>query len=191
MRLSEWIQLDLAEVNAILDQVTDADAGTLVQAVLAAPRVYVNGLGRSGFLMRMFAMRMVQIGLQAYVVGDATTPAIEAGDLLLALSGSGRTETVVRMALKAKGFGARVLAITSSADTPLAELADLVVVVPSGSIKADITTPTRLPLANALEQAMAIYLDCVGAMLAEQRGPEQRCLDAPPRQPGMIPPFVR
>ena len=74
------------------------------------------------------------------------------------------------MARKAKYFGARVLAITSSADTPLAELADLVVVVPSGSIKTDITTPTRLPLANALEQAMAIYLDCIGAMLAEQRG---------------------
>ena len=176
MRLSEWIQLDLAEVNAILAQVTDADAGTLVQAVLEARRVYVIGLGRSGFLMRMFAMRMMQIGLQAHVVGDATTPAIEAGDLLLALSGSGRTESVLRMARKAKDFGARVLAITSSADTPLAELADLVVVVPSGSIKTDITTPTGLPLANALEQAMAIYLDCIGAMLAEQRGQNNAAL---------------
>jgi 6-phospho-3-hexuloisomerase len=170
MRLSAWIQLDLAEVDAILAQVTDEDADTLVLAVLEARRVYVMGLGRSGFLMRMFAMRMMQIGLQAHVVGDATTPAVETGDLLLALSGSGRTETVVSMARKAKYFGARVLAITSSAETPLAELADLVVVVPSGSIKTDITTPTRLPLANALEQAMAIYLDCVGAMLAEQRG---------------------
>jgi len=170
MRLSEWIQLDLAEVNAILAQLSEAEAAALVQAILDARRVYVMGLGRSGFLLRMFAMRLMQIGLPAHVVGDATTPAIETGDLLIALSGSGRTESVLLMARKAKYYGARVLAITSSAATPLAEMADLVVIVPSGSIKTDITTPTRLPLANALEQAMAVYLDCIGAMLAELRG---------------------
>lgn len=170
MRLSEWIQLDLAEVNAILAQLSEAEAAALVQAILDARRVYVMGLGRSGFLLRMFAMRLMQIGLQAHVVGEATTPAIEIGDLLIALSGSGRTESVLLMARKAKYYGARVGAITSGAATPLAEMADLVVIVPSGSIKTDITTPTRLPLANALEQAMAVYLDCIGAMLAEQRG---------------------
>ena len=170
MRLSEWIQLDLAEVNAILAQLSEAEAAALVQAILDARRVYVMGLGRSGFLLRMFAMRLMQIGLQAHVVGGATTPAVETGDLLIALSGSGRTESVLLMARKAKYFGARVLAITSGAATPLAEMADLVVIVPSGSVKTDVTTPTRLPLANAIEQAMAIYLDCIGAMLAEQRG---------------------
>lgn len=170
MRLSEWIQLDLAEVNAILDQLSEAEAAALVQAILDARRVYVMGLGRSGFLLRMFAMRLMQIGLPAHVVGDATTPAVETGDLLIALSGSGRTESVLLMARKAKYYGARVLAITSSAATPLAEMADIVVIVPSGSVKTDVTTPTRLPLANALEQAMAIYLDCIGAMLAAQRG---------------------
>ncbi len=170
MRLSEWIQLDLAEVNAILAHLSEAEAAALVQAILDARRVYVMGLGRSGFLLRMFAMRLMQIGLQAHVVGDATTPAVETGDLLIALSGSGRTESVLLMARKAKYFGARVLAITSGAATPLAEMADLVVIVPSGSVKTDVTIPTRLPLANALEQAMAIYLDCIGAMLAEQRG---------------------
>ena len=127
-------------------------------------------------MLRMFAIRLMQIGLEAHVVGDATTPAIAAGDLLVALSGSGRTETVVNLARKAGSFGARVLAITSSPTTPLAELADVVVVVPAGSVKSDLATPTRLPLANALEQAMAIYLDCVGAMLAEQCGQDNPAL---------------
>jgi 6-phospho-3-hexuloisomerase len=44
----------------------------------------------------------MQIGLDAHVVGDATTPSIGTGDLLIALSGSGRTETVVNMARKLK-----------------------------------------------------------------------------------------
>ncbi len=176
MRLSEWIQLDLAEVNAILAQLREAEAAALTQAILDAHRVYVMGLGRSGFLLRMFALRLMQLGLAAHVVGDATTPPIASGDLLIALSGSGRTESVLLMARKAKYFGARVLAITSHPATPLAEMADLAVIVPSGSVKTDVTTPTRLPLANALEQAMAIYLDCIGAMLAEQRGENNAAL---------------
>lgn len=176
MQLSEWIEHDLAEVNTILVAMTDAGAGALVGAILDARRVFVLGLGRSGFILRMFAMRLMQVGLEAHVVGDATTPAIGAGDLLIALSGSGRTETVVNLARKAHGYGARVLAITSGATTPLAELADVVVIAPAASVKTDPLTPTRLPLANALEQAMAIYLDCVGAMLAEARGQDNVAL---------------
>lgn len=174
--LSEWICHDMEEVTAILDRVDDAGADAMVEAILGAERVFVVALGRSGMLARMFAMRLMQIGLAAHVVGDVTTPAIEAGDLLVAISGSGRTETVVAMARKAKDFGAAVLAITSNAATPLAELAGVTVILPAGSVKSDVSTPTRLPLANALEQAMTIYLDCVGAMLAERRGQDNAAM---------------
>lgn len=176
MRLSEWIRCDLDEVIDILAGVSDERAEEMATAILEARRVYVLGLGRSGLMLRMFAMRLMQIGLHAHVVGDATTPAIETSDLLIALSGSGRTEAVVAMTRKAKGYGARVLAITSSRATPLAELADMTVIVPAGSVKTDVATPTRLPLANALEQAMAIYLDCVGAMLAERCGQDNAAM---------------
>jgi len=168
--LSTWIRHDLDEVTAILARVDDASADELVVAILRARRVFVVGLGRSGLLLRMFAMRLMQIGLHAHVVGDVTTPAITPGDLLIALSGSGRTETVVALARKAKGFGAQVLAITTSPAAPLAALADMTVILPAASVKTDVATPTRLPLANALEQAMAIYLDCIGAMVAARCG---------------------
>ena len=174
--LSEWIRHDLGEVTAILDRVDEAGAAAMVDAILSAERVFVVALGRSGMLARMFAMRLMQIGLTAHVVGDVTTPAIAPGDLLVAISGSGRTETVVAMARKATGFGAGVLAMTSSAATPLAEIADVAVILPAGSVKSDVATPTRLPLANALEQAMAIYLDCVGAMLAERCGQDNAAM---------------
>ncbi|GIK74202.1 MAG: 3-hexulose-6-phosphate isomerase [Chloroflexota bacterium] len=176
MRLSEWIHDDLKEVQAILALVSDESAEEMVRAILAAQRVYVLGLGRSGLILRMFAMRLMQIGLNAHVVGDATTPAIGKGDLLLTLSGSGRTETVVAMARKAKSYGAQVLAITSNPATPLAELADMTLIAPARSVKIDVTAPTRLPLANALEQAMAIVLDCIGAMLAERCGQDNAAM---------------
>lgn len=176
MRLSEWIRHDLDEVTAILDCIADESADTLLGALLDAQRIFVVALGRSGLLARMFAMRLAQIGLAVHVVGDVTTPAIAAGDLLIAISGSGRTETVVAMARKARDFGADVLAITSNAATPLARLADTAIILPAGSVKTDVATPTRLPLANALEQAVAIYLDCVGAMLAERCGADNAAM---------------
>ncbi len=178
LRLSDWIRLDLEEVTAILPRLDDDQAEMLVAAIMDAPRVFVLGLGRSGLLLRMFAMRLMQIGLTAHIVGDATTPAIAPGDLLIALSGSGRTESVLTLTRKARGFGARVAAITSSPATPLAALADLAIIIPAGSVKSDVTTPTRLPLANALEQAMAIYLDCVGAMLVACNGQDNAAMMA-------------
>lgn len=176
MRLAEWIRHELEEVNVILAQIDDVSAEAMVASILDARRVFVVALGRSGLILRMFAMRLMQIGLEVYVVGDVTTPAIVAGDLLIALSGSGRTETVVNLARKAKACGAQVLAITSSQATPLAALADVTVITPAGSVKTEIATPTRLPLANALEQAMAIYLDCIGAMLAARCGQDNTAM---------------
>jgi 6-phospho-3-hexuloisomerase len=176
MRLSEWVHLDLEEVTAILPKVDDHQADTLVQAILAAPRVYVLGQGRSGLILRMFAMRLMQLGLQAHVVGDPTAPAIGPGDLLVVLSGSGRTETVLLLAGKAQGFGARVAAITAGAENPLARLADSVLIVPAGSVKTDVTVPTRLPLADALEQAMVVVLTCIGARLAEELGADNTAM---------------
>lgn len=176
--LSVWLQDDLAEVTAILAAISDDSADAMVAAILAAPRVYVMGLGRSGLIGRMFAMRLMQIGLTAHVVGAVTTPAIGPGDLLVALSGSGRTATVVNLAQQARGYGAQVLAVTADAGAPLAQLADLAIILPAVSGKADATAPTHLPLANALEQALAIFLDCVGAMLAEQRRQDNRAMMA-------------
>ncbi|BAL98731.1 MAG: 6-phospho-3-hexuloisomerase [Caldilinea sp.] len=181
MQFSEWMQCVLSETTAALEGVQEGDAEKAVAMILSAPRVFVLGLGRSGLILRMFAMRLMQIGLRAYVVGDATTPAIGAGDLLIVLSGSGRTETVLLLARKAKDYGARVLAITGRSEAPLAQLADMRLVLPVSSPKAaspegDRAAYSRLPLADAFEQAASICLICIGAMLAAQCGQDNAAM---------------
>jgi len=181
MQFPEWMQCVLNETTAALEGVQEGDAEKAVAMILSAPRVFVLGLGRSGLILRMFAMRLMQIGLRAYVVGDATTPAIGAGDLLIVLSGSGRTETVLLLARKAKGYGAHVLAITGSSEAPLAQLADMGLVLPAPSPKAvssegDLAAYSRLPLADAFEQAASICLICIGAMLAAQCGQDNAAM---------------
>ncbi|HSP51806.1 MAG TPA: SIS domain-containing protein, partial [Cryobacterium sp.] len=80
-------------------------------ALRAARRVFVLGAGRSGLALRMTARRLMHLGLDVHVVGEVTTPAIAAGDVLLVASGSGATAAVVRAAETGSASGARVIAI--------------------------------------------------------------------------------
>ncbi|HKP05968.1 MAG TPA: 6-phospho-3-hexuloisomerase, partial [Microbacterium sp.] len=61
----------------------------LAGLILSADRVFVGAAGRSGIALRMTAMRLMHLGLDVHLLGDVTTPAIGAGDVLLTASGSG------------------------------------------------------------------------------------------------------
>ncbi len=77
-----------------------------------------------------FAMRLMHLGFRSYVLGETITPSVGDGDLVVAISGSGTTTMVVAAAEAAKKMRAKVVAITSYRDSPLANYADLVVQVP-------------------------------------------------------------
>lgn len=170
MQLRDWFQSNLNELKNMLDEVSPVDNAHLGETILPAERIFVVGQGRTGLVMKMFAMRLMQIGLDAYIVGETLTPAIRPGDLLIAASGSGETPSVVRAAQKAKEIGVHVAVITSWANSSLAKLADHLTIIPGESIKLSAQINTKLPLANALEQTALIFLDCVVAWLATQRG---------------------
>jgi len=130
------LQIILAENNSVLARMAaDADSvaslAALAEGVRSADRVFLLGAGRSGLALRMTAMRLMHLGLDVHVVGEVTTPAILAGDVLLAASGSGGTAGIVRAAETARAAGATVLAITTAPASALADSADVVVVVPA------------------------------------------------------------
>ncbi len=110
MPIKRTVSEIVEEMQRTLAQVPPEGLERLVEAVLSADRLYVAGGGRSGLMARAFAMRLMQLGLVTYVVGETTTPAIRAGDLLLACSASGETQvtvTVSEVAKKAGGPGLR------------------------------------------------------------------------------------
>ncbi|TFC29886.1 6-phospho-3-hexuloisomerase [Cryobacterium sp. TMT2-18-3] len=145
---------------------TDDTAGlpTLDQAAAVlrgARRVFVLGAGRSGLALRMTAMRLMHLGLDVHVVGEVTTPAIVAGDVLLVASGSGATATVVRAAETAAASGARLIAITTAPASPLAALAAVTVVVPAAQ-KQDHDELRSLQYSGALfEQTVVVLGDAI------------------------------
>lgn len=178
MKITEWIATDLGEVSALLGQVTEEQCEALCRRVIEATRIFVAGQGRSGWIMRMAAVRLMQVGLTVHVVGDATTPPIRSGDLLLIASGSGETAAPVGYARRAISQGARVAVITSQPASTLGSLADTVVFIPGGSTRENFAGSSRMPLAAALEQATLIVLDSVVAAVAERTGQSQSSLMA-------------
>ena len=103
---------------------------TMVNVYKEGKKVLVIGAGRAGLVGKAFAMRLMHIGFNVYVLGETIVPALSKGDVVIAISGSGRTKLVVTAAEVAKELGAKVIAFTSFPDSPLAKLADLVVRVP-------------------------------------------------------------
>ena len=68
-------------------------------------------------------MRLMHIGYTVYFVGETITPAMQAGDVFIGVSGSGKSASVVNDAKKAKDAGLTVIAVTSKPESPLAEAA--------------------------------------------------------------------
>ena len=132
-------------------------------------KVLIIGAGRSGLVGRAFAMRLMHLGFQAYVLGDTIVPRIGKGDIVLAISGSGRTRLVVTAAEAAKAVGAMVIAITSFPESPLSKLADHVVEIPGRTKVAaeedyfarqilGIHEPLA-PLGTLFEDTVMVFLD--------------------------------
>lgn len=165
----------LNEIHSVLDKINEQSFAQLFSSILDAKNIFVTGQGRSGLVSRTFAMRLTHIGLNAYCVGDATTPNIDKGDLLIACSSSGSTHITCYIAELAKKSFATVAAITSQKNSPLAEYADIVVDLPVQEIRTHNKINGSIQFRSTLfEQACLVYLDgVIHLLVAELRSSEQ------------------
>ena len=125
------MRYNIQELSEILEKIPDCDAEKFLSAVTTHNRIFIYGAGRSGLMMKAFAMRLAQAGFTVYVVGETITPAIQEKDILILASASGKTASVLNYANAAKERGATVYAITSSSDSALVTISDLNVFIPT------------------------------------------------------------
>lgn len=90
------LTLIVDELNQAANQIDEQQLEQLTDAISKAGRVFVAGAGRSGLMMRAFAMRLMHLGLDVYVVGETVTRSLSKDDLLLIGSGSGRRSHLYR-----------------------------------------------------------------------------------------------
>ncbi|MFA6133679.1 MAG: SIS domain-containing protein [Phycisphaerae bacterium] len=124
-------------------------------------RTFVTGAGRSGLVARSFGMRLMHAGLPTFVPGETITPAAGSEDLLVAISCTGQTGITDFMARRARQLGAKVVALTSDPASPLASVADKVVIIPAAG-------PDIVVRAAVFEHSASLCLDAVFNVLSNR-----------------------
>ena len=184
-------------VREILEGITEAirglnlsQVGWIIEALLQAGsegrKILVVGAGRSGLVGKAFAMRLMHLGFNTYVLGETITPAIGDRDLVFVISGSGSSTLPLTVAKMAKSLGAKVLAVTSHPTSPLGMIADLVVEVPGRVMRSreDEYHSRQIlgdheplaPMGTIFEDSCMVFLDCLIAELIARMGVSEEAM---------------
>lgn len=168
----EYANVVINELSHTLTSIHEADAHKFVELIMHAEEVYCAGAGRSGFQVKGFAMRLMHMGVNSYVVGETCTPNIKENGLLVVCSGSGETKSLVNHAAKAKEMGAKIALITINPESSIAKMADVVVEIsapsPKSAKEGDIESIQ--PMGSLFEQSEGIFMDISIMMLMEKKG---------------------
>jgi 6-phospho-3-hexuloisomerase len=171
MQTTQYLAEILKELNRSAGLIADEEAEKLVNGILESKKVFVAGAGRSGFMAKSFAMRMMHMGIDAYVVGETVTPNFEKDDILIIGSGSGETKSLVSMAEKAKSIGGTVVAVTIFPESTIGKLADITIKMPgSPKDQSDSEYKTIQPMGSLFEQTLLLLYDAVILRFMEKRG---------------------
>lgn len=175
-----------SSIKAIIGNIVSAeefldekDVENFEDIIIEAENVFVTGAGRSGLAAKAFAMRLMHLGVSAYVVGETISPAINGNDCIIAISGSGETNTIVSATKIAKNRGSKVLAVTSYPESTLGKLADTCLLVKGRTMQevddenymkrqiyGNYTSLT--PLGTAFELTTLVFLDAIVSELMEK-----------------------
>ncbi len=144
---------DLLESTAkCLEGIDPAAAAHFRRQICDARHVFVAGAGRTGYVARCFAMRLMHLGFPVHVVGEATAPAPTHQDLLLLFSGTGETLSTCEVASRAADRHVPMQAVTANPESRLARTAGTSLVIPAGE-------GGRFPLGTLFESVLFAFLD--------------------------------
>jgi 6-phospho-3-hexuloisomerase len=170
----------ISELEDVLKRIDPVEVGRLVDAIIHTRHLFIDGRGRSGQMMRAFAIRLTHLDIHCHVVGESTTPSLQTGDLLLVGSGSGETVTPLLTVKTAKKAGGKVAVLTSRRKSAMAQIADLVVVVPAPVRESSDVEPVQTiqPMGSLFEQSLLILLDSIVIILKERLNFDEKTMMA-------------
>ncbi len=163
MPFQDHLQVISDELRRTLAALNGDDFDPFIDAIQDADGIFVSGAGRSGLMMRSFAMRLMHLGLKVSVVGETVTGRISKSDCLIIGSGSGTTESLVNHARRAGEAGAKIGLITIHDRSLIAELADMIITIPAPSpkISGDTGFRSAQPMGALFEQCLFISLEAI------------------------------
>jgi RpiR family carbohydrate utilization transcriptional regulator len=134
----------------------------------SAKRIEFYGLGNSGIVAVDAQHKFFRLGAPAVAYSDPHVHAMSAsllakGDVVVAISGSGRTRELIRSVEIARGAGASVIAITASG-SPLARLAHV-------ALYADVPEDLDIYAPMTSRMVHLVLIDALSVGVAVARGP--------------------
>lgn len=136
-----------------------------VKLITKARRVYLFGLGSSGYTAEEMTQRLIRMGIAAFSMTDnhimyISSSIMQPDDVILAISLTGETGEVNRSAALAQEKSAKVIAITSDENSELAQQSDLSILVKNSKFV------NNSRFVNS-QFAIMYALDIIAAMLLE------------------------
>ena len=191
--MKKSINAILANINTATKYLDEDTIEEFLNGILNANNVFLMGAGRSGLVARAFAMRLMHLGISTYVIGETITPAINEGDCLIAVSGSGETESIVDAVKKTIERKAFVMSLTSNEDSSIAKCSKTHIYI-KGRNKEDIDKESEsedytnrqiegnytffTPLGTAFEITSLVFLDGLITELMGKMGKTEADLKA-------------
>lgn len=154
----------------VTESVGRLDPATVLRAVAVltrAPTTFVYGAGRSGIIGRAFAMRLVQAGVTAFVIGESVTPIVRPGDAVFILSNQGESYSSIQTANIVRREGADLIVVTARPTSKLAHAATLLLPLqfPEEAGRGEVA-----PLGTLFESASLRVTDALIAEVMRVRG---------------------
>ena len=165
--LKEHLKVIVKELQEACDGYDETNDAPIIESIMHSGKIFIAGAGRTGYIMRCFAMRLIHLGFCAYVIGDTEMIAAKAGDLLLIGSGSGETKTLRVYMEKAKQLGMKTVVFTCNRESALAREAKFSCVIRAQSKFQDGRISVQ-PMGSLFEQQLLLLTDCITLELARR-----------------------
>lgn len=93
--------------------------------------IFLAGAGRSGFVAKAFAMRLMHLGFYVYVFNETIAPPVREGDIIIIVSKSGKSNSITQIVEDSKIDNVKFLAVCGNTESELAQNSDARIVIDS------------------------------------------------------------
>ena len=176
----EKFRLTLQEISNNLVKVSEIikeeDLEKFISVIKKARITFIYGAGRSGFIGRCFAQRLMHLGFESIFISDAVTKRYTKKDCVILISGSGQTISTKAIAEGAKKIAGKMILITSNSNCEIAKLSDLVIDLKS---KNKISKEKSLaPYTSLFDSATLAFSDAVARVIMDESNIPEAEIDA-------------
>jgi Predicted sugar phosphate isomerase involved in capsule formation len=172
---SQNFKLILSEISDV--QIDFVALQKLLSAIQEVNAIFLDGHGRSGLVAKMFANRLLHLGLKPHLIGEISCPPIRAGDLYLVISGSGNSSSLLENVRKVHRLGGKTAVVTANANSKLFQATNISVLIPTDT-KFSKERSSKQPMGALFEQTAFITLETLVLILAQTLSREESFMEA-------------